>query len=206
MGPHVPRAGGCISGDHLDLVRCHSQGLGRGQPEGGLEALTHLDTAGHHGHVSKIVQLHDNAGAVRAVDPARTAHMEQGRHAHPAGLAALRSAAATPFFLPPEPVGHGLQALLMTARGDVQTHGGKIVRDVAVHHPELVGIDSGLRGQVVQVALQGPGGLGISIAPHGLAVGVIRVDDLRLEKDVGYAVNAGDGQHHHARRGGPPDV
>ena len=91
-------------------------------------------------------------------------------------------------FFPVQLPGNGLQTLFETTGADFQSHGRSLIRLIAVQHPELERIYSGFLSQLVHVALQSPRVFGIAVAAHGLAVGVVCVDQPRIEIDIGDAV------------------
>jgi len=107
--------------------------------------------------------------------------MEQRRHAHSPGIVP----SLAPLFIPFKFIRHGLETVLQAARGDVEPHGSYVIWNIAVYQPELAGIHTGGLGQLVKVALNGPCGLGISVSPHGLAVGIVGIDDLGFKKNIG---------------------
>ena len=107
-------------------------------------------------------------------------------------------------FVPLEPGLHGVHALREAAGGDAQPLGRNVTGLVGVDAAKLDGRDPGGLGQHVDGALDGKGGLGVAVAPHGLGVGIVGVDARGLEAHVGHAIQSGDGHHHHRGRGGAP--
>jgi len=59
-------------------------------------------------------------------------------------------------------------------------------------------------GQFVHAGFDRPGDLRVAVPAHRLAVGVVGVDDLRVESDIGDLVQRGGRHQHHVRVGGAP--
>ena len=119
----VPRLDRRVGVDDLDALERHAERLRHDHGKDGLRALPDLRRARDHRYLAEIIELHDGAAAVRAIDPGPAAHVKHPRVADAALPAGPRRRHVTRDVL-----GHGVETLRHRARRDDEALGVGVAR------------------------------------------------------------------------------
>ena len=100
-----------------------------------------------------------------------------------------------------------IKALSHRARGDDEALGVHVAGLDGVAAAQFEPVHAQPVGQLVHLAFHGEGRFQVAVAAHRSRVGIVRVDDRRVEPHAGTAIEPGHrGKHHVRRRRAPGDV
>ena len=202
MGTDIPRRSAGVSRIYIHLFRLDPQGFGDCRDQNRMQALPHFHPAVKNIHIAEVIQLQNHAAAVGTVYPAPAAYMKQG--CHPLAASFMAIVLLIGFIAPVKFFRYTLQTFPEAAGIDLHSHGSGFAWEIAVDFAQFQGVDTGCLSQLVHIAFQSPVHFRIAVAPHGLTVGVIGIDQLRVKPDVFHPVKRCGREHHHRRESGSP--
>ena len=199
VGADVPRLDRGVRVHDLDALERDAQRFRHDHREHGLRALADLRRAGDHGHLAEVVELHDGAAAVGAIDPGTAPHVK-----HPGVADPARPSASWRGHVARDVLGDGVEALRHRAGGDHEALRVRVTRLRQVAPAQLERIEREPARELVHLRLDRERRLEVTVAAHRARVRVVRVRDGRVEAHVRTAIESRHRREHHVRRGGAP--
>src|SRR5262249_11149487 len=168
VGAGVPWAAPRVRVHDVDALERHPQGLGDDHGQHRLRALADLAGAGDKRDLAEVVELHDRAAPVRAVDARAAADVEHAGVAHATLEARYRRRRALGDLLR-----GGVETLAHRERREREALRVDVAGLRRVTPSELEPIDPELVGEIVHLRLDRERGLRVAVAAHRAGIRIV---------------------------------